>query len=172
MIDICHIFSFLLLQCGSDHTSTCPFVWFCNGFLYTPRIGGYRIWTFSTPFRYANVLLKIFVPAILLIAYRTYLSFPQKFVRGLRQNLHFPHWGAWSGITLSPRKKRPSVGWCTVVTYSFHQANWWKTLFFIVYILYSVGSIGSYNTLLTYKIADSPKYCICYLFSFFLCWTV
>ena len=37
------------------------------------------------------VLLKIFVPAILLIAYRAYLSFPQKFVRGLRQNLHFPH---------------------------------------------------------------------------------
>ena len=51
---------------------------------------------------------------------------------------------------------------------SFHQANWWKTLFFIVYILYSVGSMGSYNTLLTYKIADSPKYCICYLLFFFL----
>lgn len=50
---------------------------------------------------------------------------------------------------------------------SFHQVNWWKTLFFIVYILYSVGSIGSYNTLLTYKIADSPKYCIMLSFSFF-----
>ena len=41
---------------------------------------------------------------------------------------------------------------------SFQQVKWWKRLFFIVYILYSVGSIRSYNILLTYKIADSPKY--------------
>lgn len=47
---------------------------------------------------------------LLLSAKRTYLSFPQRFVRGLRQSLHFLHCGAKNGITLSPTKEGHMLG--------------------------------------------------------------
>lgn len=52
--------------------------------------------------------------------------------------------------------------------------NRWTTPFFTLYVLCSTESIGGYSILLPYKIADSPKHCMYYLFFFFffLCWAV